>query len=134
MDVMMSVVQIKALNGSTVNELGRIWKEMVMAYFEVLSLHLPRGNEEKPWKSIRMAVSGLRFELRTSKVWSRSPLSQCLVTNNNSIFCITNACVYSCSWRRLVLVVYFHSGGVQSIFWMGIDLPSLVFHTKQCDM
>jgi hypothetical protein len=28
------------------NELERMWKEAVVAYFKVLSLHFPGGNEE----------------------------------------------------------------------------------------
>jgi hypothetical protein len=48
------------------NELRRTWKEVVVAYFKVLSWNLPGGTEENHEKPVRL-VSGLRFEPRTSK-------------------------------------------------------------------
>jgi hypothetical protein len=41
------------------NELERIWKEVVVAYFEVLSQHLPGGG----WKSHEKDQSGLSVRL-----------------------------------------------------------------------
>jgi hypothetical protein len=49
------------------NELKRMWKEVVMAKFKVLSQHLPVGteeNHEKPQSG--QPVSGPRFEPGTS--------------------------------------------------------------------
>jgi hypothetical protein len=35
-----------ASNGGIITELERVWKEAVVAYYEVLSRHLPRETEE----------------------------------------------------------------------------------------
>jgi hypothetical protein len=43
------------------NELERIWKEAVVAYFNVLSRHLPGEAEENYEKSVRFA--GLQAEI-----------------------------------------------------------------------
>ena len=42
--------------GSVNDELGRIWKEAVVASFELQSPHMPFGTEENEEKSIRIGV------------------------------------------------------------------------------
>jgi hypothetical protein len=42
-------------------ELERIWKEAVMAQFNVLSRHLPGGTEEDQGKPVR--ITGLRADI-----------------------------------------------------------------------
>jgi hypothetical protein len=44
------------------NELGRIWKEAIVAYCKVLSWHLLGGYKKKPYKS-SVGIVGLWAEI-----------------------------------------------------------------------
>jgi hypothetical protein len=57
------------------NELERIWKEPVVAYFDVVSRNLPGGTRENCENS-RLSVSGPRFESRVSDFEARVLLSR----------------------------------------------------------
>jgi hypothetical protein len=49
------------------DELERIWKEVVVAYFKVLSWHLPGGTEKNHKKtSVRIAGLWAKISMRTS--------------------------------------------------------------------
>lgn len=54
----------------------RIWKEVIMDYFKVLSWHFPGGTEENHEQFANLATSWLRFEPRTSQI--RNCIANCL--------------------------------------------------------
>jgi hypothetical protein len=55
-----------------VNELKRMWKEVVIGVFKALSWHFPGGTEKNHNKTQSgYPVSRTRFELRTSKYEAR---------------------------------------------------------------
>jgi hypothetical protein len=64
----------------------RSGQEAIMAYFKVLSKHLPVGTEEIPRKAVRTAGFCLHFELDTSCTQGR-----CFITK---IACSMNKCLY----------------------------------------
>jgi hypothetical protein len=59
-------------------DLERIWKEVVVAYFDVLPWHLPGGTEVNHKKKTSVRISGLQAENRT---WDLTNTKQeCLTT------------------------------------------------------
>jgi hypothetical protein len=54
------------------NELGRIWKEVVVPYCKILSRHLPGGTEKNHKNHQSRQVFGPRYETATSRIQSRS--------------------------------------------------------------
>lgn len=60
------------------DELGRIWKEAVVAHLKTLSWILP-GRTDEVWKFMSQSVFGTRFDPRTSRIHSRV-VNLCAVT------------------------------------------------------
>jgi hypothetical protein len=50
------------------DKLERVWKEAVVAYFKVISRHLPGGTDENQEIFIQDSRSGPRFEPGTSRI------------------------------------------------------------------
>jgi hypothetical protein len=56
----------------TVDELEIIWKEAVVAYYEILTPHLRGTTEKRNINVVRKPVSGLRAEIRTCRILRRN--------------------------------------------------------------
>jgi len=88
----------------------QMWKEVVMACFKVLSYHMPGKNEEKQEKPHSgQSASRLRFELKTSQIWSTTTSSVTSSYEHNKLYAdffqFTTACMakiensYSFGWK-----------------------------------